>query len=429
MTREPSDPKATESGEPAPRSRSAAAGRRAFGAFGVRPFRALWVATTCNGFGFWMTLLALQWHVVRVSDGDAFQLGAIYFMALIPLLVLSPFAGALADTRDRTVTLAVSMAGLSIAAGVGAVVLLLYPELPFIGLAPIALLLGIFNTFQATASQSLVPTWLEAGMLSSGISMTAMSNNVARMVGPAIGGPLLLLGQPWTCLAIYAVAAAIATGMVFRLRAIAPPPARVRQPRYSRFDVLAGVRHARAQRPAFAAIVLTGATALLGSTFVSALPALTTNELQLGPVALSVLVGLSGAGAMIGSFVTASRHPQATLRFPAVLAIALAITLVGVGLSPALWLTAPLVACAGALSTMTMNAMNVEVQHAVLDSHRGRVTALFMLSWGGLLPLGSLALGALGAWAGIGVGLIASAVMLAVCGTAAAVSDWRRREA
>lgn len=147
-----------------------------------------------------MTTIALQWHVVQTSAGDPLQLGAIYCIMLVPILFLSPIAGKLLDRTNRLMILILCAAGFCVSALIGVVILIVLPALPLAGLAPIALALGVCNTFQAIASQSLVPMWLPRAKLSSGVSLTSLSANVARLVGPAIAAPVLLLGGAGWCL-------------------------------------------------------------------------------------------------------------------------------------------------------------------------------------------------------------------------------------
>lgn len=394
--------------------------RGTFGAFTVRPFRLQWTSSSLLTLGFWMTTIALQWQVVQTSGGDPLQLGAIYCLALVPILFLSPVAGSLLDRTDRLRVLTYCAAGLAAVAMSGGLILVGIPDLPFAGLAPIALALGTFNTFQAIASQSLVPNWLPREHLSSGVSLTSLSANIARLIGPAIAAPLLLVGSPGWCLVGYSVAALLATLVLLRLRRSHPVGRTARAATAVRSrDPLGGWRHAATRPPALAAIVLTGIAATLGSSYISALPAITASQLGMGPETLSALVAVSGVGAIMGSLTTAGLTPRQRITLSAGLTLLLGIALVGVGLSTSVYLTAGLLVLAGALNISTMNTLSVAIQNAVLDDYRGRVTALFLIAWGGLLPIGSLALGALGTAIGIGA---AVAVFAGVLSAAAAVA-------
>lgn len=400
---------------------------RALRALRVRAYRTQWSASLLLNTGFWMTTVCLQWHIAAVTNADVFLLGAIFFFLLIPMFVLTPVVGVMLDRRNRVRVFRAATTGTSLVATVGAVLLIVYPQLPFAATALIALGFGTCNAFQSPAGQSLVPNWLTRETLSSGIALSAMTGNIARLTGPAIAAPLILFGSAGGGLIGYAILAATATVLAYRLPST-PRPVSERH-KGGGGGLVAAIRHAARRPPALAAVGLAAAVSVFASSYTSALPALVTGPLDAGPSALSLMLSAGAVGSLFGAFATAASRPASTLIVPGVLALLLASALAALGSTHHLALAVVLAVIGSGLNTAVMNSLNIAMHTTIDDFYRGRLSAMFMVAWGGMIPIGALLLGTVGARLGIGPALALNCFILgAIAVTVAIITLVRARK-
>jgi MFS family permease len=377
-------------------------------------FRRMWTATSVTQLGFWLSQVAIQWHVTLLSKGDPFWIGFLYFITLAPILLVSPVAGAIADRFDRYALLIITTAGLAITALTGGIVLIIDPQLAIPGTLVIAACLGIFIAFNGPSVQALGPSMLSSRELPSGIALQATSNNVARIVGPSIAGPLLLVFSPGLCVLLYGIAATIAACLLaYGRHRRGAVPARIT--RGARVPIADGLRHAAARPPALVALIMVAFAALFGSAYVSSLPAVTYGVLRGSEALLSILLAVSGVGAVAGALIT-SRFAGARLWTVAVRVIVMALLLLVFSLVHVLGVSIAVTVGIAALNISIMNSLNVTVQRAIDDAYRGRVMAMFIVAWGGLLPIGGLLLGLVGSVGGTPLALTIDASILAIGG-------------
>jgi len=170
--------------------------RRIFTAFEYRDFRLMWAGACTSSIGTWMQKLAQSWLVLQLS-GSAFMLGLDVFLGEIPIFLLALVAGVAADRIDRRrlliysqlvqMTCAFTLAWLF---ALGAVQVWHILSLSFV--------VGIAQAFGAPAYQSLLPSLVPREHLPNAIAMNSIQFNLARVVGPALGGlALAKLGASW----------------------------------------------------------------------------------------------------------------------------------------------------------------------------------------------------------------------------------------
>jgi MFS family permease len=377
-----------------------------FSALRHRNFRLWFIGQTLSLVGTWMQSVAQGWLVFQLT-GSEFALGMVSFVGTLPTLFLMLPAGALADRIPRRqvllVTQTVMMLLAFILAGLAAAKIL---QIWHIGV--LAACLGIANSFDAPARQAMAVEMVEdRADLPNAIALNSTIFNLARVIGPAIGGAVLAaLGAAW-CFTLNGLSflAVLAALLMMRL----PQAHQEVRTDPITLQVAEGIKYVwRTPVVRFATAIVTVAS-LFGISYSVLLPAFAVDTLHVGEAGLGALNTAVGLGALVGSLMVASltRFPRkgllligGSIVFPAVLFI--------FAFSRSLWLSLAALSMVG-VALVTQNSMaNTLVQSVVPDKLRGRVMAVYMLMFFGTAPFASLQAGAIaqafGSAAGVAVG-------------------------
>jgi len=382
-------------------------------------FRRVWFGAMISSIGTWMEGLGVQWLMAEQTRSTV-MLGALAVAQLGPMLVLGLLGGLAADRFDRRAMLLVTQAtmmviaiGLAVTAGFG---LATPPVLMGLGL-----LNGIAMAFNTPAWQVLTPRLVPRDELHRAIALQGMQFNLARVVGPALAGLLLAQTSATVLFALNAISfvavlAAVATTDP------APPPARPRTSPWRQVsEAFAFVFNQPGPRALFAMLLLLSA---LAAPLQRMLPLFVADVFHAGEASYGLLLGLFGAGAVIGGL-TLGRWPS---WYPRHHLIPLALGMTGAFMAlfcatdrlelAGLWIFA-----AGLVWIWAFSSTMTALQLLVVDDMRGRVMAVVNMAMFGAMPVGSLAAALLGErLAGVlpgsavqlGVGVMA--VGLALCG-------------
>jgi MFS family permease len=389
--------------------------RGIFRALRHREYRLLFAGFVINQTGFWVSHISVQGLMVELSGNDPFQVGLLFSSLLLPALVLAPVAGVAADRFDRkTILVLCNLAVAALAAilaaaattGVSAGALLL------LGFA-----LGATLAFAGPASNAIAANAVDTEDLSSAVALQSAANNLTRVVGPLLAAPLVATGRFTVAFAYFSAAALASALLISRMRVAATPRdahsggviARIR----------GGLAHARERPPALAALVTAAGLSIFGVAHIAMLPVYA--EEVLGRTELFAwIVATTAFGAMIGALLT-GREARPTL-------MRAALRLVVYGVALGIFATTHSVVVAFAAQVVVgycyfavMTGLQTLLQQLVDDSNRGRVMSLFQVAWAGLTPIGSLTLGAVARFAGVGVALQGAAAGCLAVGAVMAV--------
>jgi predicted MFS family arabinose efflux permease len=150
--------------------------------------------------------------------------------------------------------------------------------------------------------------------------------------------------------------------------------------------------------------------------------------LRIGPQGYGLLMASSGSGAVLGSLLVALRQrSEGAGHRLIVLTVVYGLVIVAVAWSRLVWLTIPLLVCAGALGANFMSTNNALVQHRITDEIRGRVTGAYVLTWG-LMPLGAWPLGQLAGWIGTPAAVTTGALLSSLLAAALGLASRELRE-
>ncbi|WP_405097392.1 MFS transporter [Micromonospora sp. NBC_01412] len=358
-----------------------------------RPFRLLWTSALLIQLAHWLAVVAFQWEVANRTNNNALLLGILYFFTTAPFLLFSLPAGVLADTRDRRRLL---LAVLCCAVVLDSLCILLagLDAMPTIMVTALGFLAGCVVTVVSPTNQALIAGTVATADLASAIPLQAAGLNLARILGPAVAGPLLMLAGSTLAFTVCCLAAIAAVLLAWRLPAPprpAFPPVRARMHR----QVLAGIAHVRQRPPAAMALAITAITSIFGSSYQAQLPVVGARISDDGNTAFLVLATLGGIGSLFGIFSVARRRGRMSLPAAAKQLTALGIVVALVGMTTSAPLVALLIIAAGGLTLSIMTSISSLLQQVIDDTQRGRVMSLYILCWGGLLPFGGLAMGVL----------------------------------
>jgi predicted MFS family arabinose efflux permease len=353
-----------------------------------------------SAMGSWMHMVAQGWTVLQLSD-SAFVLGLLGFCQLAPVLLFGALGGSLADRVDRrrfliqtqmvSATLAVTLA-----------------VLQYLGRTTIPILLGIaaanglMNALNSPAWMSFIKELVGPEQLRQAVAINSARFNLSRIIGPAIGGWLLVSFGPAACFALYAASFIAIQGALFAIDSNRPATTSpVKRPS----GVLVVAKNPQVRAVLIPALGLT----ILAMPYSNFLPAMARDVFRAGPQGLSILLTATGIGAIVGALLSGSsligRQPRHAL---AVLQIVAGCTLAAFAWSPSFWLGAICIVAFGAAMIGFMTTANATIQLSAEPGTEGRALGLWTIVNQGVVPLGSLGMGVatqlLGVRSAIGVG-------------------------
>lgn len=392
-----------------------------FESFRFRDYTLFWVGAFISNTGSWMQnyALAIVVYSLRRSELDS---GLVNFVSGIPILFLALPAGAIADRVDKRRLLIVSQAVLmlqAVAIGILSSTGRLAPAHALSALfwiGGLGLLGGVMSALTFPAWQSLLPDLVPRDALLNAIALNSAQFQSARLLGPLAAAGMVLVGA--TMGDIFWVNAGSFLFVIAALAAIRPcapasqaPSAEKREGSWR--TVTAGLRYAREHGFIGVLIGSTAVMTVFGMPYMMLLPAYADKVLGGGKAETAYLMAANGLGAVVGALFVAGL-PKGVRRerlIPTVM-VGFALLLGAFALSRWLWLSLVVSALAGA-SVLTINSLtNTTIQAAVPGALRGRVMALFIMSFMGIMPVSSLIFGPVGRAIGPGRAILAGAVVL-----------------
>jgi MFS family permease len=346
--------------------------------------------------GTWMQSVAQAWLVYRLT-GSSLLLGIVAFASQIPIFLLSPVGGTVADRYNRhRVVIATQTTSMVLAAILAA--LTLGHWINVWELIVLASSLGVVNAFDIPARQSFLVEMVGREDLMNAIALNSSMFNGARVIGPAIAGILVAsIGEGWCFFANAVSFIAVITGLL--MMKIAP---RKREPHASMTEHIAeGFRFAQRTTPVRNLLYLVGLISLAGVPYTVLMPIFADRILHGGAWGLGLLMGSTGVGAMVGALTLASRTGVRGLgRIAAFSAAGFGVSLVIFAFSRNFIFSLIILVPTGFALMTQMACANTLIQAMVPDRLRGRMMALYSMMFMGMAPLGGLFGGIAADWIG-----------------------------
>lgn len=393
--------------------------RTTFSSLQVRNFRIYYLGQSASMIGTWMRRTALGWIIYEMTGSRA-QLGLIMGLSMLPMFLLSPLAGAIADRVDKR-RMVVFTQLLAAASSATTAVLLLGGWAQPWHLMALATLGGIAFAFEVPSRQAFVSELVGREHLLNAVALNSVLVNSSRVIGPAIAGLVMAaVGAGW-CFLLDSVSYLIVTATLLRLRL---PPHRAPARHTSHWqDLLEGFREVHHNQRVRILILLMCLMGVFGWSCQTLMPAIAQDLLHLGEWEYGLLMAMFGVGAIAGALFVAGRATSDTSRlqvFGGVWLLCLGALVVAISRHPA-----PMgagLAVAGFGAVMFMSTSNTLVQTSVDDGLRGRIMGIWSVGFGGSLPLGAF----LSGWV---AQLISPFLTIAVFAAVLALSSfviWRR---
>jgi len=395
------------SGDPGRRTSATAALR-------YRDFRLFWIGMVVSNVGSWMQLYALGYLVVQLAIRDGvphlapFYIGVLGLARALPSLAFGLFGGVVADRADRRKLLLLTQVAATLNA-LAIAILTITERINIIEVVVIGAIGSTIFSFDAPTRQAMVPRLVRDRDLVSAIGLNSVAFNGAQLAGPVLGGILYI---PFGLGGLFMINALSFSAVIAALILMAPVPAAARQRDVTVLrSIREGLGYVRHDVVVRWIIILTAAAALLTRPWIQLLPAFTEQILRVGAVELSWLMGASGFGALGGALVTASLGNLRRRGLILVISASAMAALVAVfALQRSLLIALPLLALVGFATMLFMGMANTLVQTRTPDHLRGRVMSVHTMVFLGVMPLGTLFLGALGTVVGVDVALFAGAL-------------------
>ncbi len=357
-----------------------------------RDFRLFICGQLISLIGTWMQGVAQSWLVYRLT-GSSVLLGLVGFVGQIPVLLLSPLGGSLADSRSRhriiigtqtvAMLLAFVLAGLTLAGRV-----------QLWHIFTLAALLGIVNAFDIPARQSFLVQLVGRDDLMNAIALNSSMFNAARILGPAIAGVLVAaIGEGWCFFSNGVSYLAVLAGLLL----MHPKP----QPNRPEGEtplgrIVEGFAFVVRTAPIRALLLLLGLVSLAGMPYSVLMPIFADRILHAGARGLGILMGASGVGALMGALTLASRHEVRGLgRWIVWATAAFGTGLIAFAYCRHFWLSTALLMPVGFAMIVQTASSNTLIQAMVPDALRGRVMSVYSMMFMGMAPFGALLAGLL----------------------------------
>jgi MFS family permease len=385
--------------------------------FRFSAFRSIWIASTLSNFGGLIQSVGASWMMTSIAH-SADMVALVQASLTLPVMLLSLIAGAMADGLDRRKVMVVAqifMLITSIALSACAWTGLITPWL----LLLFTFLLGCGSAFNAPAWQASVGDMVPRSHLPSAVALNSMGFNIARSVGPAIGGAIVAAAG---AAAAFAVNAASYIALIVVLARWRPSVPSQLLPRESLgIAVSAGVRYV-SMSPAIRRVLMRSALFCLGAGAIMALlPLVAKHLVGGGPLTYGLLLGAFGAGAVAGAIGSARlRESWTTEKLVRISCAAFAIAAAITGLSSHIAITTLVLPIAGASWVLTLSTFNVAVQLSAPRWVVARALSLYQMFAFGGLAAGSWLWGVIAESDGLRIALLLGALVTAVC----AVIGW-----
>jgi predicted MFS family arabinose efflux permease len=381
---------------------------RTFRAFRYRDFRLMWMGACVSTIGTFVQQFAQSWLVYDLTK-DPFYLGLDLFLGQLPIMMFSLFGGVFADRMDRRKLLLASQY-IQMTCAFLLALLFAFHVVKVWHILTLSFVVGLGQSFGGPAYSSLLPTLVDKEDFSNAIAMNAIQFNLARIIGPTIGGlAYTTLGATW-CFGLNGVSYLAVIASLFSIQ-VKFVPAKTTESVLS--SMKEGIRFIRQRDGMSALVVLAFCTTLFGFSLNGFLPVFVRNVFHKGPETYTLLLVCSGAGSICGALaVAASEKLKGQGRLTLLILTLLGLLTTGFAISRWLPASCTLMFFAGAAVMASASFMLSLAQLITTDAMRGRVMSVYSLAFRSGIPLGSLALGKLIPVFGVSKSLAGSGIAL-----------------
>ncbi|MBA8794676.1 MFS family permease [Friedmanniella endophytica] len=392
-----------------------------FSALTERNFRIYAGGAAVSNVGTWMQRVAQDWLVLELSHGSGVAVGITTALQFLPMLLLSPYGGLMADRFDKRFILKLTQAWMALTAGLlGVLAITGHAETWHVYL--IAFAFGLATAFDNPARQSFVSEIVGREKLTNAIALNSANFNAGRIIGPAVAGVVIAaFGSGWAILgnAVSYVAFILALVLIDagRLHLVTPTKRAAHQLRE-------GAAYVWGRKDILVVLFTVFFVGTFGMNFQMTSALMATQVFHKGAAEYGILGTFMAVGSLAGALLAARRTHPPRARFIVIMACVFAVVEMVVGMMPSYVSYAAALPIMGLVSLSTLTAANACVQMGVDPQFRGRVMAIYAMVMMGGTPVGAPLLGWVGQtfgarWTLIGgggltlLGVVVSVLLLA----------------
>ncbi|MGE5519416.1 MAG: MFS transporter, partial [Candidatus Dadabacteria bacterium] len=354
-------------------------------------FRLYFVGQAISLIGTWMQRIAVNWLVYELTH-SAFYLGLVAFAGQVPMLILSPYAGAFVDRHSRYRTLMSTQVFSMIQAGLLALLVFMGSHNIFI-ITMLSLMLGVINAFDTPSRQALMIVLVENKKdLPNAIALNSSMVTMARLAGPAVAGILLSSFGEDVCFALnfLSFGAVIISLMMMRLKI--PERKKHTEPIWQ--NLKEGFQYLRQHKGIRSAIALMVFTSLFALPYSNLFPVFAQTVYKGDVTTFSWMNSIGGLGALFGAIYMTTRRENANfLRVIILSSVLYCVSMIAFSLTSNFPLALLFILIGEAGMLTQISASNTYIQTRVDERMRGRVISYFVMAFQGMQPLGSLVVG------------------------------------
>ena len=382
------------------------------------PFRRYIIGSSISDTGTWMQVMA-QGYVMSTLTNKAIMLGMANLAAGLPMLLLTMAGGSAADRFDkRKILLATQYVQIALAISMGLLIMSgkierSHAERSITVILAFAVVLGISNSFEMPTLNAFVPELVTRDEIQSAIAVDRAVFHGSRVVGPSLAG--IFIGA-WGAASAFFCNAFSFGALIIALFMIPPRSRGTAEEEQKRASgIKEGFRYVAKDKPSLAMIGLIAATTVFIFPIITVMmPLYVRLVLHLGANQLGFLMGASAVGSVIGAiFLISIPHRK---RVPVMMlnVCAVAFAIFSLSRAPSFYVATGLLILNSLGLAMNFGLANTIVQERAPDYLRGRVSAVFMLSFVGLMPVAGLGVTGLSDLIGMPTALKIAAVCYAV---------------
>ncbi len=338
-----------------------------------------------------MQRVALSWLVYRLTSSE-FLLGLVSFLGLIPVFVLSPFAGVIAD-RFQRLRIIVATQILAMAQALILSILVMTGNIGIEAIMMLSLFLGVINAFDTPVRQAFTVEMIEKkDDLGNAIALNSAIFNAARLVGPSIAGILIAAIGEGPCFLINGLSYIAVVGALLRMKIV---PGQISGNDQKLLGGLKeGFSYAFGFSPIRYLLLLLFIVSVMGMPYMVLMPVFARDILHGGPHTYGFLLAAAGCGALAGALFLAARTSVAGLErvIPRTAGL-FGLAVIAFSFSNNQFLSMFFLVFAGFALMVEMASTNTLLQSIVDDDKRGRVMSMYVMCAMGAAPIGSLLAG------------------------------------
>jgi MFS family permease len=356
-------------------------------------YRTYLAGSFASNIGTWMQRVAQDWLVLELSGGSGIAVGITTGLQFLPMLLLSPYGGLIADRFDKRQILKVTQSWLGIcAAALGLLAISGVATTEYV--YAIAFAFGLGTAFDNPARQAFVSEVAGPDHLPNAIGLNSATFHAARIVGPAVAGLVIAaVGAGWAILGnALSYLAFIAALMIMdgRLLRTTPPSPRAKR------QIREGLAYVRSRPDMLLVLCVVFFLGTFGLNFTMTSALMAQQEFHRSAQDYGILGTLMAVGSLAGALLAARRRNRPSGRLVVGMAAIFGVMEIASGLAPSYVAYAATLPLLGLVTLLTLTAANASIQLGVDSLRRGRVMALYIMVLMGGTPLGSPILGWIG---------------------------------